>query len=117
MIERTAAYARRHSLTERALIEREVTLVGVLGEHHTAWEVSETDVPCRIIRAGRERGDMTDTAGAVETLPEQYRIALPSGTPIGVNHRITVGSTAYSVVGVEAMLTQQFFRMVTVIRR
>lgn len=117
MIDRLAAYAARAFLPERALIEREDVLTGGMGEARSVWVVSATDVPCRIIRAGRERGDMTSTEGAVEALPETYRLALPRGTAIGIDHRVTVGGNVYQVVGVEALLTEQVFRMVTVVRR
>lgn len=117
MIDRVAAYAAREFLPERALIEREDVSTGSMGEARSVWVVSAVDVPCRIIRGGETRRDMTSTDGAVEALPETYRLALSRGTAVGVNHRLTVGGNVYQVVGVEAMLTEQVFRMVTVVRR
>lgn len=117
MYSRLAGHAKREFLTQRARIERANNAVDALGVPNAIWVISADDVPCRVIRAGRSNQDATSSAGGVEALPRQYRIAFPRDTEVGADYRVIVSGVTYSVVGVETALTDKFFVTVLVVRR
>lgn len=104
-------------LNSRALIEKETRAVGLMGEAVRGWVTVASNVPCRVIQASTSRNDQTSLSGAVEALPAHYRIALPAGTSIDVDHRVTVLGVTYYVVGLEPALTDAMFVMVQVVAR
>lgn len=109
--------AARMWLKDRCTIEVETSAVGEMGEPLEGWDVVADDIPCRVIKAGWSNADMTEIIGSQETMAEMYKAALPVGTPIGIDQRLTVGGATYDVVHVETALTDAVMVHAWIIRR
>lgn len=114
---RKRAYA---FLEDRCVIERQRQERGSMGQPIApAWDVVASDVPCRLVMAGRQLNGMDAVVGSQEALVERYKIALPYDAVVDVDYRITVNGEAYGVVSVERILTAKVFvqAVVTKVRR
>ena len=106
----TLAYIRRVAnafLTDTCLIERESESVGAYGEPTHAWEVTATDVACRLIQAGQQNVAAAGVTGSQETLPDLYRLVIPRTITLDIDYRVTVNGAVYSVVRLETALTDE----------
>lgn len=81
-------------------------------------EVSfKSGVPCRVIMAGNPTNTTAGLVGLQITLTNMYRIAVPSGTGIAINHKIQVGGHKYSVIANLTELSDEVFEMAVMERQ
>lgn len=104
-------------LTQRAQLQRETTARGEYGEPLHVWEIVAQSVPCRLIRLGRRNESGIEEAGGAETMRSEYRLIVPSGTPLTADMRVTVDGLTYGVVRIETQLTDEAFHAAIVNRR
>jgi hypothetical protein len=97
-------------LTDSCTIERQTTAEGEMGQDLYEFEVLAADVPCRLIRAGARTTGSNNDAGGREATTDRYRLILPVGTEISMDHRVVMADgDTYEVVDVEASLTDAAF--------
>ncbi|MEM6280589.1 MAG: DUF6093 family protein [Chloroflexota bacterium] len=104
------------SLTDTCTIEREATAQDQYGASSHSWEVVADGVNCRLIQGGESNSSGAQRSGEREVLEEEYKVALPWGTDVGADYRITVGDVRYLVVRVEQALTDDVMTMALVVR-
>ena len=95
-------------MTDTCTIEQLSDAVDRAGAPLNTWEVVATGVRCRLITVGAQRGELL-LAGDQPQLGQEYRVVLPAGTAIDVQHRITLDSdgTRWLVNGAVAGLTDE----------
>jgi hypothetical protein len=103
-------------LTEVCVIERLMSSQGDFMTPANEWRVIAAGVKCRVITKGRSFASQIQIA-AQETLADNYRLAVPLGTDLQADDRITVGSVSYSISKLETELTDEFFLQATLSRR
>ncbi|MBK9751814.1 MAG: head-tail adaptor protein [Chloroflexi bacterium] len=96
--------------TDTCLLEREVSTTGEYGEPVHAWEVTASDVPCRIIMVGQRYGGGVAEAGAAETMKREYRLVVAATVSLAVDMRVTVGGVTYDITRIETQLTDEVFQ-------
>lgn len=104
-------------LTQRAQFQRETTARGEYGEPLHTWEVVASNVPCRLIRLGRRNESGIEEAGGAETMKAEYRLSVPTTTPLAADMRVVVDGLTYGVVRIETQLTDEAFHAAIVNRR
>jgi hypothetical protein len=89
------------NLPDRALLEVEQGTTGSYGEPLHAWQVVESDVPCRLLPVGRGGGSSgaAQQLGMQETIVQTRRLILPTWVSVGVDYRVTIRNEAWHVVG------------------
>lgn len=97
-------------LTHTCLLEREVSTRGEFGEPIHAWEVTASDVPCRLIMLGQRYGGGVAEAGAAETMKREYRLVVGATVELAVDMRVTVGGVVYDITRIETQLTDEVFQ-------
>ena len=104
-------------MTDSCTIEKLSNARGPAGERVNTWVTVSTGTECRLITyAARNSGTMIAVAGQ-SVLPERYRIALPHGTTIAAQHRITLtsDSSVWLVENIEASQTDVVSMIVVVV--
>ncbi|MCZ2099369.1 MAG: DUF6093 family protein [Anaerolineae bacterium] len=94
-------------MTDTCTIEQLSDAVDRAGAPLNTWETVASNVRCRLITAGLLRG--LRVVGEQPQLGQEYRVVLPAGTAIDVQHRITLDSdgTRWLVNGAVAGLTDE----------
>lgn len=107
------------TLTDRCTILREVHETDVYGGESGRMEVVASDVRCRLIRPGGSRSEgAVQQVGAIETMPEAYRLIVPDTVVMAANELVELGGRTYRVVRATDELTDEVFRSyVMVLRR
>lgn len=95
-------------LTDTCAIERLSDAVDAAGAPVNTWEPVTSGVKCRLITPGWQRGNVR-MVGEQPHLGQEYRVVLPAGTAVGVQHRVTLdgNDSRWLVVGVVAGLTDE----------
>lgn len=96
--------------TDTCLLERETSTTGEYGEPIHAWEVTASDVPCRIILVGQRYGGGVVEAGAAETMKREYRLEVASTVSLAVDMRVTIDGVTYDITRIETQLTDEVFQ-------
>lgn len=91
-------------------LEREANTTGQYGEPIHAWEVTATDVPCRVIMLGQRYGGGVAEAGSAETMKREYRLVVGATVELAVDMRVTVGGVMYHITRIETQLTDEVFQ-------
>lgn len=90
-------------------------------DQYGAQKVTEVpykiSVPCRVILASNPAGTTAGLVGQQITLTNIYKIAVPSGTGITINHKIIVGGHKYSVIANVTELTDEVFETAIIERQ
>lgn len=97
-------------MTDTCLIEREVSTTGEYGEPVHAWEVTASDVPCRLIMLGQRYGGGVAEAGAAETMKREYRLEVATTVSLAVDMRVTIDEVVYDITRIETQLTNEVFQ-------
>lgn len=95
-------------MTDTCTIEQLSDAVDRAGAPLNTWETVAPNVRCRLITAGLLRGNLR-VVGEQPQLGQEYRVVLPAGTAIDVQHRITLDSdgTRWLVNGAVVGLTDE----------
>ena len=103
-------------MTETCVIEDEVIATDRYGAAVHTWQVSATNVACRVITETRMSGSDTTEIGSQTALVERLRLVVPTGTALGVNQRVTVGGAVYRVVALLEGHTDAVFASAVIVR-
>lgn len=96
--------------TDTCLLERETSTTGEYGEPIHAWEVTASDVPCRLIMLGQRYGGGVAEAGAAETMKREYRLVVGATVSLAVDMRVTIDEVVYDITRIETQLTDEVFQ-------
>jgi len=116
----TLASIRRRAagfLSDTCDISRLLATFGKMGESLQEYDNVASSVPCRLVKAGQQSLGLVQVTGAQETLQERYLLAVPHGTSIQPDDRVTHGGVTYDVVTIEAALTDKVFTQAIITRR
>lgn len=106
------------TLTDRCTIKREVHETDVYGAESGRMDVVDVDVPCRLIRVGGSRSEgAIQQIGAIETMPETYRLIVPDTVVMAANELVELGGRTYRVVRATDEWTDEVFRAYVVVLR
>ena len=92
--------ATQAQMTDTCTIEKEIDAVGQFGQPIHGWVVVGASIPCRLITSKGATLPQTDVYADRVTLEDTYTIALPVGTDLAADYRITAGSTVWRVASV-----------------
>lgn len=117
---RLAGYIRgqvNQYLTDLCTIENE-TVVKAVGEPAVRqWVTVGTDVPCRMIRAGQQTTDESQSLAEQDAIEESYRLILRYDASIEPGYRVTVGGEVYYVASLDRHLSDRVFRSAVITKR
>lgn len=106
------------TLTDRCTIKREVQETDIYGAESGRMDVVASDVPCRLIRVGGSRSEgAIQQVGAIETMPESYRLIVPDTVTMAANELAELGGRTYKVVRATDEWTDEVFRAYVVVLR
>lgn len=87
-------------MTSRCTIEREANSRDAIGGMTHDWEITASNVACRMITSKGATLPGAEIVEHRETMEDTYTISLPYGTALETDYRITVNGAAFNVVRV-----------------
>lgn len=106
------------TLTARCTIKRELAETDIYGAESGRTEIVASNLPCRLIRPGGSRSEgAVQDVGAIETMPETYRLIVPDTVTMEANELVELGGRTYRVVRATDGWTDEMFRAYVVVLR